>query len=160
MGRGVTILVVIILIVLVVAVFLQFFYAPKCKNLACWDEKLRDCDRAKYINDAVDVNWKYIIKGKSGDKCVVVVEVINVKKGLMKTRVVEGKKMECYLPEGVIMAPESDINLCQGRLKEEMQTMIIEKLHQYIIENIGEISEELNKITETTETETTTNSSE
>jgi hypothetical protein len=53
--------------------------------------------------------------------------------------------MDCYLQIGDISLPESDLTKCHGRLKEELQEIIIENAHRYIIENIGEINKELNK---------------
>jgi hypothetical protein len=51
--------------------------------------------------------------------------------------------MTCYLPIGDDRVPEADISVCHGILKEELQAIIIEKLHLYVVENIGEISSEL-----------------
>jgi len=52
----------------------------------------------------------------------------------------------------IIVDPESNINYCHGRLKEEMQSMIISNLYAYMVENLGEIGEELTGIDGVTET--------
>ena len=143
MGRGVQIAFVIFVIVAIVAIFLTFFYAPKCKNLDCWEKKLEKCSRARYTNNPRDITWKYKIKGDSKDKCVVEVEVVEIKEGLQRTKDLEGHKMTCYLPKGILVEPHADSNLCHGRLREELQTLIITKLYELILDNMIEISEEL-----------------
>lgn len=143
MIRGLMILAVLI-IVAIIGAYITFIYHPVCDNLACWDSKLRECSRASYLNEPVDVTWQYTILGKESvdgeDKCKVNVKAIEIKRGLKKTEVLEGNSMICYLPFGVVTAPEGNPNICQGRLKEEMQGLIIQKLHEYIVQNLGEIS--------------------
>jgi hypothetical protein len=55
----------------------------------------------------------------------------------------EGNKMECKLPRGVVMIPESDIGNCHGLLKEGLQDLVIQKLHTYLVQNLGRINLEL-----------------
>ena len=76
------------------------------------------------------------------------VEALQIIRGLAKTRDLEGTSMICNLPLGangdtIIIPPEIDPNNCKGLLKEEIQTLIIERLHQYILDNIGDIAESL-----------------
>ena len=54
--------------------------------------------------------------------------------------------MICLIPLGFKASPESDINKCSGPLKEEMQVLIIKKLHEYILQNIGELNKEVTGI--------------
>ncbi|MFA6022500.1 MAG: hypothetical protein WC781_00255 [Candidatus Pacearchaeota archaeon] len=156
-GKGKLILGIIILIVLVLAVFFTFIYTPKCKDVSCWESKLKSCSKASYMNDAKDITWQYKILGKSGNKCQVYVKALEVKQGLTSAMILQGKDMKCLLPYGIIASPESNPNLCNGILKEEMQTLIIQKLHQYILQNIGTISQELLGIEEIAENETAHN---
>jgi len=83
------------------------------------------------------------VSGKENGKCALYVEVMQIKKGLTSTQVLEGKGMTCYLPIGTIVKPESDLNLCTGPLKEEMQGLIIQKVYQYIVQNVGNIGRDL-----------------
>ena len=133
-----------------VVIYLTFFYYPKCNDVACWDSKLRVCSKAKYTNSPVDATWQYTILGKKNidekEKCEVKVLAVDIKRGLKNTEVLEGKEMTCYLPLGYVTSPEGNPNICTGNLKEEMQNLIIKKLHQYIIDNLGEISKEAGKI--------------
>ncbi len=143
-------LVISFIIISFIVVYLIFFYYPKCNDPACWDSKLKVCSKVRYINSPVDVTWEYKILGKETidgeEKCKVKVLAIDIKRGLEKTEILEGKEMICFLPYGVIVKPEANPNLCTGKLKEEMQNLIIQKLHEYILQNLGEIKNELIEI--------------
>ena len=138
---------VFLVIVAVITIYVTFFYYPNCNDMACWDSKLRDCSKAHFVNNPVDATWEYWILGKETvneeRRCSVRVKVVEIKRGLKKTESLTGKEMVCYLPLGIVTAPEGNPNLCVGRLKEEMQGLIIQKLHEYIVQNLGEISEDI-----------------
>jgi len=136
---------ILIILVAVIAVYFTFFYPRKCGDATCFNSALLKCKRAKYIDDLTDAVWSYRIKGKSGDKCQVDVKLLQLKRGASEMVILEGKEMTCYLPLGVITSPQEDLKKCHGLLKEEMQSLIINRLHNYIVENLGEISEELKK---------------
>jgi hypothetical protein len=143
---------IIVFIVAIVAVYVTFFYHPKCNDVACWNSKLKECSRANFVKDSVDVKWSYKILGKEkiGEevRCEVKVKAVDIKRGLKNTEILEGKEMYCYLPLGVTTAPENNPDVCIGRLKEEMQTLIIQKLHQYIVQNVGELGSDLTNVNE------------
>ena len=132
----------IVILLVLAGIYLTFFYKQPCSNEACWEERLRDCKRTKFVNNDVDVIWEYKVNGKTQDKCEVTVEAISIKRGLKKSEILEDKKMVCLRPIGSIPKPESDPNLCTGPLKEAMQELIIQKLHEYIVQNVGEIGSE------------------
>jgi len=136
----------IVIIVLILAIYFTFFFSVKCRDISCWEYKLQRCAKAHYLSDTKDVTWFYKIEGKKDKLCKVEVTVKEIKSGITGALVLEGKSMNCMLPLGVITSPEADPNLCSGPLKEEMQGLIIKKLHEYIIGNLGQISEDLEKV--------------
>jgi len=136
----------VILTLLIGAIYFTFYFNYTCEDMACFRAHQRECSRTTIINNAEDTTWKYKILGESNKACEIEVMVLKVKQGELDKKRIEGKNMFCYLPLGDDTAPESDIDNCHGLLKEELQSMIIEKLHLYVIENIGEISEELKKV--------------
>jgi hypothetical protein len=133
------------LIVILLALYFSFIYSVKCENETCWEYKMNQCDRATYTNDVNEVTWFYKIKGSEGEFCKIEVKVLEVKSGLSTSKVLEGKNMECLIPKGVIISPEADSNLCHGELKEEIQSIIIKRLQEYIVNNLGVINEDLLK---------------
>lgn len=141
------IIIVLILIVIILA-YLAFslLYTKKCRNTECFYSSLEKCKEASFIDEASDASWRYIIKGSKGDECQVEVKLLQAKKGLADVKKIEGLKMECNLVKGYSRNPQSDLGRCHGLLKEGMQELMINKLHSYIISNIGEVSEELKKV--------------
>jgi predicted membrane protein len=140
------ILIVLIIIVAVLAVYFTFFYSRNCKTAECFNFALTKCYRASYINDAEDAAWYYKIKGKSGDNCKIYVKLLQLKQGTGQISSLEGKEMTCYTQLGMITSPQGNLANCHGLLKEEMQNLIINRLHNYIVSNLGQISEELTKV--------------
>ena len=146
-GVGKIIIFVLILIVLVAAIYFTFFFYYKCDDVACFTAHQEKCAKTKFLNSAEYADWKYKINGKKDGKCEINVEIVKVKQGNVDKLTLEGKSMNCILPLGSINPPENDISKCHGELKEEMQNLIIQKLHSYILDNLGEIGAELNSIT-------------
>jgi hypothetical protein len=137
-----------VLIILIIAVFVYliyffFFSAAKCTSDECYNEKMASCDKATYINEEPEASWKYKIKGKEKEACVIEVTLLNAKQGQLGIDKLQGRSMDCYYPLEVVDFPEKNLELCHGRLKEDIQEIIIQDLHKYIIGNIGQISEEI-----------------
>lgn len=136
--------IVIIALFILVLVYLTFIAEENCQTFECFQENMRECKKATYVNDGKEATWNYVIDGKEGENCAVNVELLQAKKGDIDIQNIEGYDMTCYYPLGIGNYPEKDLSKCHGRLKEELQTLMIRKLHSVIIENIGEIREGLN----------------
>ena len=150
------VIIIAIVIILAAAVFFSFFYYKKCSDLGCFNSALSNCIKASYINEAQDASWLYKIEGGKGgifcflvksqcEQCKINVKLLQVKQGATDLSAIQGLGMNCYLPFSYVDLPQADLSRCHGLLKEEMQDLIIKKMHSYIIEHVGEISEELNK---------------
>ncbi len=139
--------VIIIFVFLAVLTFFYFilFYTRECDNRDCFSSALLKCNRAVWVNDLEEATWAYTIKGISEENCEVEVKLLIVKKGRAEMESVQGEGMTCYIPLNTFMSPEQDLGRCEGVLKEKLQEMLIKRLHSYILENLGEISEELTK---------------
>ncbi len=144
MGKGLVItLTVLAVVVLAAAIYFSFFFDYNCDDKACFQAHQQKCSRTNFINDIEEATWEYNIKGKNDGACEIEVKMLQIKEGTLDKKKLEGLTMICTLPIGSAASPESDIGLCHGELKEEMQNLIIQKLHYYIIDNIGQIDEEL-----------------
>ncbi|MEM4271591.1 MAG: hypothetical protein QXD13_00665 [Candidatus Pacearchaeota archaeon] len=135
-----------LVIVIIVASYLTFFYTPRCQNFECFREKMIDCSKGSYVNEKLEASWGYKIIGKSGKSCAIRVTLLNAKKGELGIENLVGEQMECYYPIGVYAYPESDLSKCHGLLKEDLQSIVINKLHAYILENLGKFEEGLSKV--------------
>jgi hypothetical protein len=141
----------IIIIILILAImfwgFYQYNYSEiDCDSFDCFKEQMEGCSKASYVNDEPEASWKYLIEGREDDNCKVKVKLLLAKKGELGIENLIGNEMSCLYPLGVGTYPEKDLRVCHGRLKEELQQIIINKLHSYIIENLGQIDQELNRI--------------
>jgi len=137
-----TILLFVLVIFLGWLVFLVFFSYEDCRNRQCFDENLKDCDRAKFVAGE-DMIFEYAIKGKGGGGCEVSVELLQGELNNADSKKLEGQKMLCTLPLGVVMNPEADVGVCHGLLKEGLQDLIINKLHTYLVQNLGKLNLEM-----------------
>ena len=131
-------IVVTILAIVAVLTWLNFGF-KECVDQACFDKSLEKCQRTVFINEG-EMVFEYKIKGVQRESCVVDVELLQADLSNQDSLEVEGDKMTCYLPLGVVSIPEADIGICHGILKEGLQDLMISKLHKYIVQNIGEIS--------------------
>jgi|WetSurMetagenome_2_1015567.scaffolds.fasta_scaffold187514_3 hypothetical protein len=136
------------LVFLAVAVRYTFFYAKSCESTECFFENLKTCSRAIYINDQSEATWRYEIVGSSIGTCDVEVTLLQQKTTETDTNSLDGMTMICSLDKGVADYPEKYIEKCHGILKEEIQNMMIKKLHTYLVDNLGEIKTGLGNFSE------------
>ena len=141
--RKIVILVGLLVIFLVLALEFTFFYKKKCENFSCFQDSMKQCKQVIYINDEVEATWRYEIIGLRGNECVINVELLQLKQGDISFEKLSGYGMECSYLKGIAVYPEKDLNKCHGRLKEELQTAIISRLHAYIVYNLGGIDKGL-----------------
>ena len=135
-----------IMLLIIISVYFTVFFYHKCNDISCFYAHEKQCSKTKFINDAEDTTWLYSIQGKSKGTCEISVEVLAIKGGTADKKRLEGLSMDCKLPLESAILPESDISRCHGELKEELQSLIIQKLHKYIVENVNEIGEELDQL--------------
>jgi len=140
------ILVGVFVLALAVAIYFIWFFSHSCDDLVYYKDYQGKCSRASFVDDADDITLLYEVKGKHNGKCEIKVTALQVKEGSSDKIVLEGKSMVCDLFIGSKFLPGEDISLCKGELKEELQNLIIQNLQKYIIENLGEIGEELKGI--------------
>lgn len=138
------------IVILVVALYFTFVFHYNCNDLQCFKSKQARCVKTQFLYDTPETAWFYSIEGKTKYRgtsaCEIEVKAVQIKGGDLDRQSLEGETMTCYLPVGLTALPESDLSRCHGLLKEESQDLIIRRLHSYIIENIGEVSEELVRI--------------
>lgn len=127
------------IVVVIWLVWLIFFNSKDCANEACFNENLKSCDKAEFISKG-DMLFRYTIKGEDDGQCFVDVELLQGRLDDADSAKLEGHKMTCMLPLGVVVAPESDISNCHGLLKEGLQDLVISKLHNYLVQNLGKLN--------------------
>ncbi len=129
----------IILIAILVFIYFLYFYSRTCTDRTCFESAMKSCNRVDWIKEDEAASWLYRIIGSSGQNCRVEVTLLNLKKGTIDIEKLQGKKMICEVRSYDTSDPGSDITLCSGPLKEELQDIIIQKLNNYVVGNINEI---------------------
>ncbi|MBI5804156.1 hypothetical protein HY450_02840 [Candidatus Pacearchaeota archaeon] len=145
-NKKVIIFILIGVIFIALSIRFSFFHSEKCESFECFQDEMRKCSKATYVADESEATWKYEILGKKNNGCAIEVTLLQPKTGEVEIENLKGYGMECIYPEGFATYPERDLERCSGKLKEELQTMIIKKLHTYIVQNLGEIDENLNLV--------------
>ena len=144
----------IIFIFLVIGIYLIFFSGlikKDCKqDKICFEEVLKDCKSAKFINLRENNLYEFQVIKKKGDLCEVNIELKKMGVGtpIKIVEKFEGKSMKCLIPRNAIAAGKVDeieniINYCSGSLKEAIFELIIDRMYGLIIKNLGEISEDV-----------------
>lgn len=130
-----------ICVVLLVVIFYLIYSYEKCESWDCFNNNLASCSRTRFAGGK-EIIFGYVIEGRTEKGCKVEVEFIGGQVG-RNSNELKNKKMTCYTPYGIVMLPESDLSNCNGELKEKLQEEIINQLHNYIVQNLGQINKEI-----------------
>jgi len=141
----------IIASVVIIIIGLGFLYyfaiygsVTECGDLACYQEYLESCKKSFLVNEDENYVYRYEILGANGNSyCNVDVRLMRVKNGGGDAQSLEGLAMICKSNRFEEMLPEKDMLACSGRLREELQEIIIDRLHNQILQNLGQIKAEL-----------------
>ncbi len=127
------------------AIYFLFFSEKECKNEECFLQGLWKCKRVSFISEKENAAWHYSIKGKTKDACKVDVTALDVNAEEKTALALQGKSMSCLVPKETVYMPEEKLEYCNGLLKEAIQDIIIERMHLYIVQNIGIINKSITK---------------
>lgn len=138
---------VTILLLLLIGSYFTFFYTIKCNNQQCFIESLRKCSKSSFVNEPDFTTWKYAIKGKENRNifCVVEVTAQSINSTDEETKSLEGKSMTCSIPLEIsgTFFPEDRLEYCHGLFKEGLQEILLKRMNEYVIQNIGEINQSI-----------------
>ena len=138
---GIALVILIIAIIIYTAYF--FIYYPKlCDNNKCFLDAMNSCKRIYFLREDSQASWLYVIKGETGDLCKIELMLKEIRQGNLDSEKLQNKKMLCLVNKGNTRFPEKDISKCTGQLKEELQDIIIQRMHDYLLENVGKINKE------------------
>lgn len=128
---------VIIVLALCVSVFIYFkLNVPVCKDTSCFFQKMTVCEPSKFFY-AGNISFDYTINGRDDGHCNIEVSLVRSYWRGSTFDTLNGKSMVCDVPFGKVGFPEEDLNECHGPLKENLQELILQKLHGYIVENLA-----------------------
>jgi len=140
------IIIFLILILAIIGFYINYLVPESCQTSECFYQNMKECKKATYLSDEKEASWRFKIIGEDKyGNCVIEVKLIQAKEGLLELDKLAGYDMLCYREIGFSEIPYKNLDKCHGRLKEEMQSIIIKKMHTHILENIEEINSLLNK---------------
>jgi hypothetical protein len=139
-GRLILGLIILVLAFVIFLTYFIFFQAKTCQDSQCFRDSLKKCDKARWIREDSQASWLYTIKG-GRDICEVDVELLLIKGGAIENEELQGQKMTCMIQKGSEENPEDDMTKCSGPLREGIQEIVIQRMHNYILENLGEIKQ-------------------
>lgn len=135
------IIVILVFMFIVVLMYIVIIKPISCENEKCFFDSLNNCKRVEFVKEDSEYSWSYLIlKEDSKDSCEVRVELLNVKKEVSYSKILENKEMICIVSKTITSFPEKDILRCKGELKEELQELIIQRMYDYLLANIKEIN--------------------
>ncbi len=134
--------ILIIIITSLIILGMSLYSFQSCKTWDCFNQNLASCSKAKFAGGR-DIIFGYTINGKTNDFCEVQVEYLQGEIANKDAEKLANEKMICFLPKGIVMLPETELNNCHGILKEKLQEQLISKLHNFILQNLGQINKEL-----------------
>jgi hypothetical protein len=132
---------------IVFSIYFLVYYEKPCGSSQCFVDAMASCKRVYWLREDSQGSWIYTIRGNTqGSACKVDVELLSVKKGLIDVEDLERKEMTCFVAKGQTEFPEKDLSKCSGQLKEGIQDLIIQRMHKYLLENVGEIKKEFKNV--------------
>ena len=144
--------IILAIIILIIGIIIYFAYfrlltAKECKDLECYEKSLLNCKKIWVINEDNKSVWRYeILNEASKNSCNVKVILLKVKEATLEAEVFQGKEMICVVNKVDDIFPEKDMLRCSGVLKEKLQEIIIDRMHNYLLKNLGEIQKGLKEI--------------
>ena len=129
--------------IILLLVYSIFFQVKACADYECFKKNLGSCKKTEFKKEDSRAIWRYYIKGVgTEDSCSVEVNLLLIKSGETDIEDLQGESMICNVPRSSSEYPEKDLAECSGKLKEDIQEIILQKMHNYLLQNLEEITEE------------------
>jgi len=147
----------LILIIIIVGLFLAAYYLGFTREFCgkdqnCFSQKAASCSPAEVFVSRNNNIFYYQINPTIRNQCKLIVKFERAQEGTLQehTELLEGKSMKCYIPKSEmrrinVIEMENIIGYCSGELKEGLYELIIKRMYELIITNLGSITEEAQK---------------
>ena len=137
-------------VILLVSLIFFMNYEKNCyDDMACLNNAISSCNSAKAVSEENNSTFKYRVLGKSNDLCRVEITLIKVSHSAEQEMkdMFEGKNMICEIPKETTLVGTTDVlDHCSGPLKESMYELIIQRMYNVVIKNLGETISELSEV--------------
>ena len=135
-------LIILVLALIIFSIYFLVFYSKPIANSQEFAQAMQTCNRVSWTRQDEPASWLYTIAGNApGDACNVKVVLRQIKQGSIENEKLQGKEMLCTVLKTDTQFPEKDISKCTGKLKEDLQDILIQRMHNYLLENVGEVQD-------------------
>jgi hypothetical protein len=148
----------IILAIILTGIFFAAYYSGMTreycgKDQDCFSENAKSCSPSEvYLSRSNNV-YHYKLTPIIGNKCNLKITFERAQEGLPPEHIelLEGKSMNCNIPKSVLrekdlLKMDEIMPYCSGELKEALYELIVKRMYELIILNLGEIAEEAKNI--------------
>ena len=147
-------LVIFLAIIIFIASYFIFFKTKSCDTVGCYEKSAAECKRAKiYTEETGGTITFYKIKGEDGDDCKLYVKIVETNPELSPetASLFEGKDMNCKIPLNKFSRMKmeemgSNLDYCTGPLKEETYGVLVKKLYKLVLDDLGLVLEEVERV--------------
>ena len=137
----------VILIIIIFAAYFLFFRTTNCLDKTCFENAIVGCKKVSWTRQDSSAAWTYTILGsKDQASCEINVKLLRLNNGTIDAEGLQGEEMICNFVKGDTQYPEKDISTCHGLLKEDIQDLLIQRMHNYLLQNALQISQGFNSI--------------
>ncbi len=143
----------LLFILLILTIIFFIYHKQECTSKDCFNINLQNC-KPSYLFALEENNlYSYTIYRSFGSYCNVEIKLERMATGTNKEYIdlLEGKSMTCKIPKDSLFNLKIDkidtlLTYCSGQLKEALYEVIIKKLYGSIIQQMGSIMDEINKV--------------
>jgi len=135
-------LIILMLVLVAYSIWFLFFHIKSCSDGNCFYKAMIESKRVSWVKSDEKATWLYTILGSRGEITRIEVKLLEIKQGSEELERLEGNKMICEVIKGDTRPPEEDVYQCTGPLREEIQEILIQRMHNYLLHNVGEIKKE------------------
>jgi len=149
---------IVTLVVIISALFLGSYYTGLTrefcgKDQVCFEEKAATCSPAEvYISRENNV-YSYVMHPTLRNKCQITITFERAQEGTAQEHVefLEGKEMTCIIPKGDmrsldVIQMDQVMEYCHGPLKEGLYELIVKRMYEVVVANLGSIVEEVERV--------------
>lgn len=135
-------LIILAMALIIFSTYFLIYYTKPVASSKEFAQAMQTCNRVSWIRQDAQASWLYTITGNAqGDVCEIKVKLLKISQGSIENEKLQGKQMLCKVLKTDTQFPEKDISKCTGVLKEELQDILIQRMHNYLLENVGEVQQ-------------------
>ncbi|MDP3917493.1 MAG: hypothetical protein Q8Q42_04390 [Nanoarchaeota archaeon] len=149
---------IVVPLILIIGLFLAAYYTGFTREYCgtdenCFLEKAKTCSPAEvYLSKSNNIYY-HKITPELKNNCKLIIRFERAQEGTLPEHIelLEGKSMKCIIPKSELkklnlLETNEVIDYCTGPLKEGLYELMVKRMYELIVVNLGEIAEEAKKL--------------